>query len=197
MKNRNLVISVIFVALVFLLQLQICCSVASTYSGAWEPDGCVVLTFDSSLTRINGLSFYIYDFDNQSHDLKLFSDGVFSTKVLFFSHDSNGYYIGFQPRARTFALGDSADFGFYFKYSGVSYDSYGLQELESSFYKLTWSYGAGTCKDWDVYVAGASPVPIPASAVLLGSGLLVLAGLGFRKRKVLIPTPVRFSTKHG
>ena len=181
MSSRSLV----FVILVGMVLFQTTSSIASPYSGAWEPEGGIVITFDSSLFSIRELSFSLYDFDNPSQNLKLFNDGVFSTRFLFFSQDSDQeWYVGFTPGAHTLALGDSPEFGLSFNCQGTFYDSYDLLKINPYLYQITWDDAAGK-KSWNVYLAGGSPVPIPTSAVLLGSGLLVLAGLGLRRRKAV------------
>lgn len=78
-------------------------------------------------------------------------------------------------------LGTSLNFGFVFVQNGNIYDMYTVGTNTGNGWTVT--------KDTQSFivsgngVASASPVPIPGAAVLLGSGVIGLVGIGSRKKR--------------
>jgi len=154
-------------------------SSADTYSGAWLPNGSDIFMIE--LTPTSGTaSFYMYDWGDTNDSLSLITDGVNDSDTAYFTNVSGTWYAGLTSGATTLNLGSTQEFGFYFYDAGNTYTSYDLITLEQGVsYRLSDSSNTGM----EVFVTRAAPVPIPASVLLLGSGILGLITIGRVKRK--------------
>jgi len=189
MRIKKILLGLMMVAALLILARPTI-SNAVPYSGAWLPytDISDPEIFVADLTLQLGLgSFYIYDRDNTpnvSDDLLVLEDGFFSARYVDFEEDAFGdWSASLYGGGDTLNLGPSPEFGFYFANSDGTYTEYNL-ELNSTnnAYILTDNLSTNST-GMIVMVSDAAPVPIPASVLLLGSGILGLITIGRVGRK--------------
>ena len=165
---------------VFLIMAQPSVSNAETYSGAWLPNDtqdffAVEFTFGSDQG-----SFSMYDWNDSSNSLEIFSvNDSFGAKSVFFTQSNSTWYAGLTEGALTFDPGDDLLFGFFFGDGTNEYCDYDLKVVEmNEVYRLSHE-----SSDIIIVTSDVQAVPIPASALLLGSGMVGLIGFGKRMRK--------------
>jgi len=176
MRIKKIVLGIMMVAALLILARP-SISNAVPYSGAWLPNSTNFLVALEVTSATGSGSFYMYDWDDGiSDNLFLLNDGYYSAATIPFTYNSssNTWF------ASTLNLGPSPEFGFYFlNSSGTTYTEYGLELNDTgNAYILT-----DTNTGMIVSVGNAAPVPIPASALLLGSGILGLITIGRVRRK--------------
>ncbi len=182
MKVRGMLLGMIIGAVLIMAQVSV--SNAATYSGAWLPNDetdmfAVQFMNEPTLTPD---SFYMYDFGNQNIavDLELFSGlRKYDYETVHFTKEDNIYYAGLTLGAKTLNLGTNLHFGFYFKKADTLFLEYDVQLGHGGDEFIL------TCENINITVLAhdISQVPIPASALLLGSGIVGLIGFGKRMRK--------------
>ena len=105
-------------------------------------------------------------------------NGLTTYKATGFAGTVNGF--NFSSTLPQLELGSTPSFGFAI-YNAVSgYASYSVTNIGNGNYTLSPSFGGTISLTTD---ATHSPVPIPGAAILLGSGLMGLIGIGTRKKK--------------
>ena len=179
MKTRGKVLLFTLLAAAFLMSAQFVH--AYNYSGAWlaNSDDVFTIKFSGSTT------FSVYDWNDPTNNIKLLSS---SGDVAVFSITDVGGSYKLTYGTQTITLGATAEFGFFFGDKGLTYDLIG-QGIDA--YKLTFTPTPNSINADNyttrplttiVYVHDANPVPIPPSALLLGSGVLGMIGFGFRRK---------------
>lgn len=153
----------------------------ASYSGAWYQSDrdnwfAIELSFGSS-----GDTFGMYDWGDPATSLEVVLDGMYERQSVWVWEDTSSgtWYAGLSAGGTDLTLGDSALFGFYFSDGSAFYTEYGITGQGSS-----WILEGLT--GFTVSVSDVRPVPLPANAMLLGSGLLGLLGVSRRRRKTLL-----------
>ena len=179
MKGKRIILGMLVAA--FLIMAQASVSNADTYSGAWLPnDEADMFTMKVTVGTDAG-SFSMYDWGDTSESLEIYSMGESSgVQSVYFTQSSGDWYASMTSGVITdLALGDSLEFGFSFGDGTDTYYTYDLTMIEPfETYQLT--HGSS---DILITTSDAAPVPLPASVLLLGSGLVGLIGFGKRMRK--------------
>ena len=177
MKSKGMLLGMMIVAAI-LIMAQASVSYADSYSGAWLPNDNEDF-FALKITTGLDASFFMYDW-GESDSLELFSiDKKSGIQSVYFSQNNNTWYAGLSLGAQTLDLGNSLDFGFFFGDGTNSYYTYDLTVIQAGeVYRL--NYGSD---DVSIYTSDIAPVPIPASALFLCSGMVGLIGFGKRMRE--------------
>ncbi len=92
---------------------------------------------------------------------------------MYFTHKDT-WYAGRTKGAATLNLGSDLEFGFFFKNDEKSIFEYDLQQSTSGDSYIL-SHGSMNIQ---VVTSDVAPVPLPASALLLGSGIVGLIAFG-------------------
>ncbi len=163
----------------FLIMAQPSVSNAAIYEGAWTSNDnadwfAVKFTFGVPS------AFSMYDWNDSSNSLEIFSvNDSFGAKSVFFTQSNSTWYAGLTEGALTFDPGDDLFFGFFFGDGTNEYCDYDLKVVEmNEVYRLSHE-----SSDIIIVTSDVQAVPIPASALLLGSGMVGLIGFGKRMRK--------------
>lgn len=175
-----------FLILSFVLLLGLCgaqSARADIYGGAWAPtDGNVNVLKFTPTNCLNLIDLYMYKWGEEkdiNSDLKLMQidpDKTFVTAEVTISQDSGGQWTAVMG-SQTLGLGSSNWFGLYFLDYG-EVPPYIADPTISSVGNTWFLQDPDNCAT--VALVDATPVPVPAAAWILGSGLLGIAGL--RKR---------------
>ena len=177
MKGKRILLGMMLVA-ALLIMAQPSVSNADIYDGAWianDSEDAFFVEFKNPL-RANPDSFFMYDWGNESASMEVFGSGIFQD--VFFTPVNGTWYAGRAENAQSLYLGSSLEFGFFFKDGeGSSYFEYDLQVGTGDSYILSHND-----INIEVLTHDIQPVPIPASALLLGSGIVGLIGFGKSKR---------------
>ena len=185
--RRNIFI-VITAAVIFALACP--AAQAFTYSGAWEPtDGDVnEIKLDLFIPGSDSeFDLYIYgwengyDWGNANSYMKVL-DKTNPTKTIYFTIEADDYYYaGLSLGAKTLSLGVNPYYGIFFTRDSNLISVYEITKGgDPGTYKLFVTYGGNSDT---VIQVDAAPIPLPGSVLLLGTGLLGLALLGFRGKK--------------
>ncbi|KJS31442.1 MAG: hypothetical protein VR64_11620 [Desulfatitalea sp. BRH_c12] len=141
----------------------------------WSP-GNNNLAFQMDLTpaRHTECSLYMYKRGDMDNGLLLFQDRFFNSSTIYFTQAGDTWYAGLAADSKALNLGASSAFSLYFCDSINKYASYDINATRMG----SILYDANT--GMRIYTS-ANQVPIPASALLLCTGLIGL--IGFRRRK--------------
>ena len=188
MKGKRMLFGMMIVA-ALLIMAQPSVSNAASYSGAWlSNDATDWFAVDISIDTNSTDSFSMYKWKQQNNDLNddlmVFSAGVAGmyTQTVYFTQENSTWYAGLTDGAKTLNLGESAVFGFSFNVGSTPHFDYNLVVLaENESYELSRNN-----LDITIITSDIQPVPLPASALLLGSGMVGLIGFGKRMRKRLL-----------
>ena len=153
------------------------------YSGYWVPtDGdqnVTTIFFNSFFNSTSGLTGFGVYYGDESASLTTISDGLISMSG--FTVDRETYVLTTE-NGDMVQLDNTLQYGFYFEINNVQVKTYSVfsNNVESNQYLLF----AGDSNI--TFIADSAPaptVPIPPSALLLGSGVVGLIGFGLRRRR--------------
>ena len=183
-RNRAMKrIPLIMAALALIVGLSCSTALAVTYSGAWEPTESDIneLSVDVLISNPSDFSLWLYDWSEVNTAQKFLDINQMGTSILFtYKTTDNSWYA--ESGSISLKLGNDSWFGLLFKdVSDNSFTSYDIEKIsDPGLYKITMASGDNT----DIFVqTDASPIPLPGSVLLLGTGLSGLGLLGWRRRK--------------
>lgn len=171
MKGKRMLFGVVALCTV-LIMAQASVSNADTYSGAWLPNDvdAFLVAFANPLVT-DPDSFFMYDWGNESARMEVFGSEI--TQTVYFTQKDGIWSVRLSGGTETLNLGKSSEFGFFFGDGTTMY--YDLTVIEpGEMYQLS---PAGS-SDITICTSDIAPVPLPASALLLGSGMVGLIAFG-------------------
>ena len=178
MKGKKILLGMMLVA-ALLIMAQPSVSNAANYSGAWLPNDTTDMFTMKVTVGTDAGSFSMFDWGYETDSLEIYSMGeAMGIQSVYFTQDSGNWYASMTQGSTTdLNLGDDLLFGFFFGDGGDTYYTYDLTTIEpGEVYQLTHS-----SSDILITTSDAAPIPIPASFLLLGSGMVGLIGFGKRK----------------
>ncbi len=173
MKGKRMLFGVVMLCTV-LIMAQASVSNADTYSGAWLPNDLEDAFFVKLANPlvIDPDSFFMYNLENENASMKVFGSEI--TQTVYFTREKGTWYAGQTKGAATLNLGSSLEFGFFFKNDEESIFEYDLQQSTSGDSYIL----SHESMNIQVVTSDVAPVPLPASALLLGSGMVGLIAFG-------------------
>ncbi len=146
----------------------------TAYDGFWsttDGDGQTV-----SVDLIMSLAFTEFGVFYDDESVAVLKNNDFSSK---FTVSSDGNTL--TSKYGSIGLDGTNTFQFYFVYDGVRYETYDIftDDIDTNVYLLSLNNIEVLSIDSRPFL----PVPIPPSALLLGSGVIGLLGVGVRRRK--------------
>jgi hypothetical protein len=115
----------------------------------------------------------MYDWGNTDSSLEIFSGPGSVAETVYFTQEDSSWYACLSGGAEI-DLGESLDFGFSFGDGTSMYYTYDLTVIDAGeVYQLS-----PDGNDITIYTSDVAPVPLPASALLLGSGMVGLIAFG-------------------
>jgi hypothetical protein len=177
MKGKRMLFGVVMLCTV-LIMAQASVSNAATYGGAWLPndfEDAFFVELANPLGR-DSYSFFMYNSENENASMEVFGPEI--TQTVYFTHiikeEEETWYAGRTKGAATLNLGSDLEFGFFFKNDEKSIFEYDLRQSTSGDSYIL-SHGSMNIQ---VVTSDVAPVPLPASALLLGSGMVGLIAFG-------------------
>lgn len=161
----------------------------SNYSGLWQAnDGDVnEISLDTISGETQDFNLYIYSPDETQFLLVLDKNSGITGRTVYFTLEGTTWYAGLSYNSKDIALGSLPQYYIRF-WDGSNYiNTYDVEQVDKDkSYKLI--VISGSLKDTFIQVdaampIGGPPVPLPGSAVLLGSGLLGLALVWRRQQR--------------
>ena len=183
MMGKKILLGMMIVA-ALLIMAQPSVSNAAIYEGAWTSNDnadwfAVKFTFGVPS------AFSMYDWGNTGSTLEILPMGaLFDSATVFFTQSNGNWFASLTDGGTTATdlnLGNDTLFGLFFgDGTQASHFSYDVQvDIPNEQYILTHPNFLGTI----ITTSDIQPVPIPASVLLLGSGMVGLIGFGKRMRK--------------
>ena len=180
MKGKRMFLGIVTLCAV-LIMAQASVSNAYTYDGAWLPNDTKDFFAVKLTVGTPPSAFSMYDWKD-TDSLQIFGpSATFDADTVYFTLDSGTWYASLTKGAITdLNLGTSLEFGFFFSDgSATSHFSYDVQVDDPGEQYVLSHTDFGTI----AITSDIAPVPIPASALLFGSGMVGLIGFGKRMRK--------------
>jgi hypothetical protein len=179
-------------AAVFLLCLGVATNASASfiYNGAWtlddEAHDLFAITVSINLIGNGSGQLYMCDYGNTGIDMLVVNNNFLEGVTVAFSNESGNWQaqvVGSDP-LRSLDLGDTQDFGFYFKDGSnnmsTSYDVTPAEPTTDSFFLTDTQTPSAT--GMNVAIHDVALVPIPGSVMLLGAGIIGLVGIRRRYR---------------
>lgn len=167
MKEKRTFVGILLVAALLIMAQP---SVSIGYNGPcpWVPNDDDIFAIE--LTDTEGIgSFYIYAWgEGPDASLKLVEDAEYEGRTVYFIKMFNHWYAGLTLGSLELSLGDTPQFGFYFS-DGSILPSYNRKKGTDDYYILS-----NDKVEMAVAVHDVDPIPLPASALLLASGIVGL-----------------------
>jgi len=180
MKGKRMLFGMMIVAALLIMGKPIESS-AALYSGAWLPNDKADFFVAEFTFGANPGSFSMYDW-GESDSLEIFSLGEpYGMKSVSFTQVGSTWFASIEGgTAPPLDLGDSLEFGFFFgDTTNEKYYSYNMETLIlNEYYELSHESSSIIIGTSDI-----QPVPIPASALLLSSGIVGLIAFGRVRRR--------------
>jgi hypothetical protein len=175
MKNTRILLSVVLVALLGIAAFPALSTAGTSTYQAWMPNatsGGVIFNLDLSRGVDLNNSLYIYDYNFTDAKMLVLGDGRHSNASVYFRKIGDNWYAGLSEYFTSTTtgildLGLTSDFGFSFQINDVNYLNYSYFQEDQGYVLDNENTG------WSVFTT-AQPVPIPASFLLLGAGIVGL-----------------------
>lgn len=189
MKSKTMLLGVMIVA-ALLIMAQPSVSNAASYSGSWIPNDTedfFAVEFRSPTDYAATDRFFMFDWGNTANSMEIFAASPF-VSVNIMQDTNNIWWAGLDLfwDINDLNLGNDLEVGFYFDDGAANPTPYFTYDVEvvtgqvGEVYLLSSINGEFAIS---VLTSDIAPVPIPASFLLLGSGLVGLIGFGKRMRK--------------
>lgn len=164
--------------------------VSNASSVGWDTEWKQTDTNDFLVTKLYnlgaGYSFYIYDVDSydagnfDTYELLLGAGTTKKSRTIYVGYDTNSgeYWIRDAVSAAYLVnLGDSPYFGFFFTAgSSTPIETYTMS-LDEGVYYLS------VADAMEVQLSDATPIPLPPTAILFGTGLMGILSFGLRRQR--------------
>lgn len=152
------------------------------YSGAWEAMGDDAFLVELTEREQHYASLFIYDFDTPGNTLEVLGDGVYSDASIYFSYvdTGGGNYSWFADTVlggQGLELGVTPFFGFLFSNGQNEWTEYNLSAENGGYLLCNHNNGMTVL----VHDMEPTAIPVPAAALLFGTGLMGVFALRRRQ----------------